>query len=59
MAYPLLIPLSFFSLLWRARKSIMAGKRTRLTRSLFFLHGACKSAPARLIVTLVYTNVHF
>ena len=49
MAYPLLVPLCFFSLLWRVRDSIMAGKKTRLTRSLLFLHGACKSAPAGLM----------
>ena len=43
--YTLLVPLFFFSLLWRVRDIIMAGKKTRLTRSLFFLHSACKSPP--------------
>ena len=46
--YTLLVPLFFFSLLWRVRDFIMAGKQTRLTRSLFFLHGACELAPAWL-----------
>ena len=40
--YPLLVPLVFFSLLWHVHDVILAGKRTRLTRGLFFLHGPCK-----------------